>query len=193
MSSGTGRILVVRHGETEWSRGGRHTGRSDVPLTPEGEQRAAALAPGLSAWRPELVLCSPLQRARRTAELAGLVPQDDPDLLEWDYGAYEGLTTTQIRESTGDPNWSVWTTKEGLGETVADVAVRAERVLTRCRPLLHAGQDVVLVAHAHLLRILTATWLRMPPVGGASLVLDPAGTGVLGYERETPALLHWNA
>jgi probable phosphoglycerate mutase len=193
MSSGTGRILVVRHGETEWSRGGRHTGRTDVPLTPVGEQRAAALAPALRAWRPELVLCSPLQRARRTAELAGLSPQDDPDLLEWDYGAYEGLTTAEIRESTSDPDWSVWTTTEGLGESAADVAVRAERVLTRCRPLLHAGQDVVLVAHAHLLRILTATWLRMPPVGGASLVLDPAGTGVLGCERETPALLRWNA
>ena len=193
MSSGTGRILVVRHGETEWSRGGRHTGRTDVPLTPLGEQRAAALAPALRAWRPELVLCSPLQRARRTAELAGLSPQDDPDLLEWDYGAYEGLTTAEIRESVGDPDWSVWTTTDGLGESAADVAVRAERVLTRCRPLLHAGQDVVLVAHAHLLRILTATWLRMPPVGGASLVLDPAGTGVLGYERETPALLRWNA
>jgi len=193
MSSGTGRILVVRHGETEWSRGGRHTGRSDVPLTPEGEQRAAALAPVLSGWHPALVLCSPLQRARRTAELAGLSPQDEPDLLEWDYGTYEGLTTPQIRESTGDPEWSVWTTVDGLGESAADVAVRAERVLGRCRPLLHADHDVVLVAHAHLLRILTATWLRMPPTGGASLVLDPAGTGVLGYERETPALLRWNA
>ncbi len=193
MSPGNGRILVVRHGETRWSREGRHTGRTDVPLSPEGEQRAAALAATVGAWRPSLVLCSSLQRARRTAELAGLSPEVDDDLLEWDYGAYEGLTTPEIRERSGDPHWSVWTTSEGLGESLADVAVRAERVLTRCRPLLQAGDDVVLVAHAHLLRILTATWLRMPPIGGENLVLEPAGTGVLGYERETPALLRWNA
>jgi broad specificity phosphatase PhoE len=193
MSSGNGRILVVRHGETQWSREGRHTGRTDIPLTPVGEQRASALAAVVSAWRPALVLSSPLQRARRTAELAGLAPEVDADLLEWDYGDYEGLTTAEIRDRTGDPHWSVWTTTIGLGETVADVAVRAEHVVTRCRPLLEAGEDVVLVAHAHLLRILTATWLRMPPIGGESLVLEPAGTGVLGYERETPVLLRWNA
>jgi probable phosphoglycerate mutase len=121
------------------------------------------------------------------------VPDVEPDLMEWDYGDYEGLTTAQIRESTGDPHWSVWTTAEGLGESLADVAVRAESVLSRCRPLLQAGDDVVLVAHAHLLRILTATWLRLPPIGGENLVLEPAGTGVLGYERETPVLLRWNA
>ncbi len=193
MSSGTGRILVVRHGETQWSREGRHTGRTDIALTALGEQRASALASVVSAWRPVLVLSSPLQRARRTAELAGLTPEIEPDLLEWDYGAYEGLTTSQIRDRSGDPHWSVWTTAEGLGESLPDVAVRAERVLNRCRPLLRVGDDVVLVAHAHLLRILTATWLRMPPVGGESLVLEPAGTGVLGYERETPVLLRWNA
>ena len=193
MSSGNGRIHVVRHGETQWSREGRHTGRTDVPLSPEGERRAAALAAAVGPWHPTLVLCSPLQRARRTAELAGLAPEVDGDLLEWDYGAYEGLTTQEIRDRRSDPHWSVWTTGEGLGESLADVAVRAERVLTRCRPLLQEGGDVVLVAHAHLLRILTATWLRMPPIGGESLVLEPAGTGVLGYERETPVLQRWNA
>ena len=193
MSSGNGRILVVRHGETQWSREGRHTGRTDIALTPLGEQRATALRAVVSGWSPALVLSSPLQRARRTAELAGLTPELDPDLLEWDYGDYEGLTTTEIRAGTGDPHWSVWTTTTGLGESVADVAARAERVLTRCRPVLHAGEDVVLVAHAHLLRILTATWLRMSPIGGENLVLEPAGTGVLGYERETPVLLRWNA
>jgi len=193
MTPGTGRILVVRHGETAWSREGRHTGRSDVPLTPEGQQRALRLAPLLRDWHPALVLSSPLQRARRTAELAGLTPQIDPDLLEWDYGAYEGRTTTEIRASTGDPQWSVWTTTNGLGESVESVGARAERVLARCRPLVEAGDDVVLVAHAHLLRILTATWLRMPPRGGQSLVLAPAGTGLLGFERETPALLRWNS
>ena len=193
MSPGTGRILVVRHGETAWSRDGRHTGRTDVPLTPEGQERASRLAPVLRDWHPALVLCSPLQRARRTAELAGLDPEADPDLLEWDYGDYEGRTTSEIRETLGDPQWSVWTTTTGLGEPVESVGVRAGRVLARCRPLLDRGDDVVLVAHAHLLRILTATWLGMPPRGGKSLVLAPAGTGMLGYERETPALLRWNA
>jgi len=193
MSPGTGRILVVRHGETAWSRDGRHTGRSDVPLTPEGQERASRLAPVLRDWHPALVLCSPLQRARRTAELAELDPEADPDLLEWDYGDYEGRTTSEIRETLGDPQWSVWTTSTGLGEPVESVGVRAGRVLARCRPLLDRGDDVVLVAHAHLLRILTATWLGMPPRGGKSLVLAPAGTGMLGYERETPALLRWNA
>jgi len=193
MSPGTGRILVVRHGETAWSRDGRHTGRTDVPLTPEGQERASRLAPVLRDWHPALVLCSPLQRARRTAELAGLDPEADPDLLEWDYGDYEGRTTSEIRETLCDPQWSVWTTTAGLGEPVESVGVRAGRVLARCRPLLDRGDDVVLVAHAHLLRILTATWLGMPPRGGKSLVLAPAGTGMLGYERETPALLRWNA
>ena len=193
MSPGTGRILVVRHGETAWSRDGRHTGRTDVPLTPEGQERASRLAPVLRDWHPALVLCSPLQRARRTAELAGLDPVADADLLEWDYGDYEGRTTSEIRETLGDPQWSVWTTSTGLGEPVESVGVRAGRVLARCRPLLDRGDDVVLVAHAHLLRILTATWLGMPPRGGESLVLAPAGTGLLGYERETPALLRWNA
>ena len=192
MTPGTGRILVVRHGETEWSRDGRHTGRTDLPLTPEGRERAARLAPLLGDWRPALVLSSPLQRARRTAELAGLVPEIDPDLLEWDYGVYEGRTTPEIRETTDDPEWTVWTTTTGLGEPLESVGDRAARVLARCRPLLSRGDDVVLVAHAHLLRILTATWLGMPPRAGASLVLAPAGTGVLGYERDTPALLRWN-
>ena len=193
MSSATGRIVVVRHGQTEWSRDGRHTGRTDIPLTAEGEARAAALAPRLAAYRPALVLCSPLLRARRTAELAGLRAERDADLVEWDYGVYEGRTTDDIRADLQDPHWSVWTTTTGLGESVADVAVRAEHVLDRCRPVVHRGDDVVLVAHAHLLRILTATWLRMPPLGGERLVLDPAGLGELGYERDSPALLRWNA
>jgi broad specificity phosphatase PhoE len=193
MSSRTGRIVALRHGETAWSRDGRHTGRTDVPLTAEGERRAAAAGARLVDLRPVLVLSSPLQRARRTAELAGLAPELDPDLLEWDYGDYEGRTTTEVRTSLGDPHWSVWTTATGLGESLSDVAARAERVLSRCRPVVHGGGVVVLVAHAHLLRVLTATWLRMPPAGGAALVLEPAGTGELGYERETPALLRWNA
>lgn len=190
MTSGTGSILVVRHGETAWSREGRHTGRTDVPLTPEGSAQAQGLAATLAGWHPALVLCSPLQRARRTAELAGLRPEVDDDLVEWDYGGYEGRTTGEIRDH--EPGWSVWTSPDGLGESLAAVGERAGRVLARCRPVLDSGADVVLVAHAHLLRILTATWLGLPPVGGERLALAPARTGVLGYERETPVLLGWN-
>jgi len=193
MTPARGRILVVRHGETAWSLAGLHTGRTDVPLTPDGEARARRLAPVLESRHPLLVLSSPLQRAWRTAELAGLEPAPDADLLEWDYGLYEGRTTAEIRDTTGNPGWSVWDSPIGIGESLADVAVRAERVLSRCRPLLESGGEVVLVAHSHLLRILTATWLGMSPRGGGNLVIDPGRTGVLGYERETPALLGWNA
>ena len=193
MSIELGRILVIRHGETEWSRAGRHTGRTDIPLTPEGEARAASLAPRLASWHPSLVLASPLVRARRTAELAGFHPEIDADLLEWDYGDYEGRTTDQIREVMGDPEWSVWTTTRGLGESVEQVGERVERVLDRCRPVLARGEDCVLVAHAHVLRILTAVWIGMGPHGGERLVLAAAGTGVLGYERTSPALRAWNA
>jgi probable phosphoglycerate mutase len=193
MTPARGRILVVRHGETAWSLAGLHTGRTDVPLTPDGEARARGVARVLEGWHPELVLSSPLLRARRTAELAGLTPETDPGLLEWDYGVYEGRTTTEIRSTTGDPGWSVWDSPTGIGESLDDVAVRADGVLARCRPLLESGGEVVLVAHSHLLRILTAAWLGMSPRGGERLVLDPGCTGVLGYERETPALLRWNA
>jgi probable phosphoglycerate mutase len=182
----------VRHGETAWSLAGKHTGRTDVPLTPRGEDRARALHPRLSGWHPALVLSSPLQRARRTAELAGFTPELDDDLLEWDYGVYEGRTTAEVRLESGDPGWSVWSTGTGLGESLDQVGARAARVLDRCRPVLDAGEDVVLAAHSHLLRILTAVWLGTGPAGGAHLVLEPAGTGVLGYERTTQVLLAWN-
>jgi broad specificity phosphatase PhoE len=187
-----GRILLIRHGETEWSRAGRHTGRTDIPLTAEGEARARALGPRLSSWRPALALCSPLVRARRTAELAGFSPTVDADLLEWDYGDYEGRTTDEIREALGDPQWSVWTTRRGLAESVEQVGERTARVLDRCRAVTALGEDAVLVAHAHVLRILTAVWIGMGPHGGAHLVLGAAGTGVLGYERESPVLRSWN-
>lgn len=187
-----GRILVVRHGETEWSRTLRHTGRTDVALTPHGEEQAAALAPRLMTWDPVLVLSSPLQRARRTAELAGLEPELDDDLLEWDYGRYEGRTTDDIRGETGDPDWTVWSAQEGLGETVDDVGRRAAHLLDRVRPLVDEGQDVALFAHAHLLRILSAVWLGLAAQRGVSFVLEPAGAGVLGYERDQPALRAWN-
>jgi len=192
MAATRGRIVVLRHAETEWSRDGRHTGRTDIPLTPEGEEAARRAAPKLAAYSPALALVSPLQRAWRTAELAGVVGAEvDLDLLEWDYGDYEGRTTQGIKDDLGDPAWSVWTTLDGLGETVDDVAARAARVLTRCYGAVADGDDAVLVAHAHLLRILTATHLGLPAVGGRSFVLPPAGIGVLGWERSNAALLGW--
>jgi probable phosphoglycerate mutase len=191
MAAAKGRIVVLRHAETEWSRTGRHTGRTDVPLTPEGEEAARSVASRLAAFAPSMVLVSPLQRARRTVELAGLTAEVDVDLLEWDYGTYEGRTTQGIKDDLGDQAWSVWTTLDGLGETVEDVGARAARVLTRCQPVVEGGGDAVLVAHAHLLRILTAVHLGLPATGGRSFVLPPAGIGVLGWERSTRALLGW--
>jgi broad specificity phosphatase PhoE len=188
-----GRIIVIRHGETEWSRDGRHTGRTDVPLTPTGERDARALSPRMASLTPGLVLTSPLQRARLTAELAGLSASVDDRLVEWDYGDFEGRTTTEIRDALHDPAWSVWNAVGGLGESVDDVGDRARGVLERCRPYVDRGDDVVLVAHSHLLRILTAVWLGLPPSYGASFVLDPAGVGELGDERTTPVLLSWNS
>jgi probable phosphoglycerate mutase len=192
MSDGPGRILVIRHGQTDWSRSRRHTGRTDIPLTPQGEVAARALAPRLAEWQGSLVLSSPLQRARRTAELAGLSPEIDPDLAEWDYGVYEGRTSADIQDD-GDPDWSVWTTTVGLGESLDDVRTRTQRVLGRCRPVLAEGGDVVLVAHAHLLRVLAVTWMDLAAVAAEHVLLDPAGTGVLGYDRGIPVLLRWNA
>lgn len=191
-----GRLVLVRHGQTEWSRTGRHTGRTDVELTAEGERDARALATALATFDVGLVLTSPMARARRTAELAGLTATDvDPDLLEWDYGGYEGRTTPEIREDLGH-DWTVF--DDGVvpgatpGETVEEVAARASRVLARVAPVL-AERDVVLVGHGHALRVLTATYLRQEPRFGAHLVLDAGSLCVLGREREQPALLAWNA
>ncbi len=178
-------IWLVRHGETAWSRTGQHTGRTDLPLLPEGEERALALKPCLD--RPwAVVRSSPLQRAVRTAELAGLTPGLDGDLMEWDYGPAEGLTTAQLTAASGAP-WSVW---EGpaLGEPLERVAVRAKRVLDG---LPHDG-DSLLFAHGHLLRILTAVYLGLAPVEAQHLVLKPCGIAVLGHENDRPALLGWN-
>ena len=194
----TPRIWLIRHGETEWSRAGRHTGRTDLPLTPDGEAAARSLRPAVSAWQPGLVLCSPLSRARDTARLAGLSPDAyTDDLLEWDYGAWEGRTTPQIRADLGDPGWTVWgqPIPPGAtpGEQPADVAARAQRVIDRCAPVLAAGADCVLVAHGHVLRILTATWLGLPPVDGRLFALDPARLSALGFEHEQHVIVEWNA
>ncbi len=191
----TGRLVLLRHGETEWSRDGRHTGRTDVPLTAAGERDARQLAPRLAGFDFTLVLCSPLSRARRTAELAGLDPVTDDDLVEWDYGGYEGRTTSEIREDLGDPAWTVF--GDGVvpgatpGETVEEVAARASRVLTRVGEPLRRG-DVALVAHGHLLRILTATYLRQEARFGAQLLLDAGAVCVLDHERGVPAVRSWN-
>ena len=201
------RIWLMRHGETEWSRAMRHTGRTDIPLTPQGEAQARTAGDDLraqDAWRaPQLVLCSPLQRARRTAELAGLASGDAPaceidaDLVEWDYGRWEGLTTAQIREQLGDPGWLVWDHPvepgDTPGEQLGDVAVRAARVIARCGPVLADGGDCVLIAHGHLLRILTATWLAMPPIDGRRFALEAAKVSALGFEHETRVITLWNA
>lgn len=191
----TGRLVLVRHGETEWSRSGQHTGRTDVLLTSDGERDARALRERLGGFELVLVLASPLVRARRTAELAGLAPTIDDDLAEWDYGGYEGRTTTEIRETLGDPTWLVF--DDGVvpgdtpGETVEEVAARASRVLARVAEPLRTG-DVALVAHGHLLRILTATWLRQEPRFGANLLLDAGAVCVLEHDRGVPSIRTWN-
>lgn len=182
------RLLVVRHGDTDWAAQRRHTGRTDVPLNADGERRAAALRGRLPLDGVVAVWSSPLGRARHTAELAGLaVDEVVDDLVEWDYGAAEGRTTAEIREE--HPGWTVWDSPAPDGETAADVGVRVDRVIARARGL---DGTVVLVAHAHLLRILAARWVGLPAVAGRHLTLDPGGWALLGWERETPVVERWN-
>jgi len=188
-----GRLVLVRHGQTEWARAGRHTGLTDVPLAEEGEEQAARLAERLGGFGFALALTSPLLRARRTAELAGVDAVVDPDLVEWDYGGYEGLTSSEVQARRG-PGWTVFA--DGVvpgatpGETLAQVADRADRVLARVRPALRDG-DVLLVGHGHALRVLTARYLGQDPGLGANLVLGPGSVSVLGVEH-TVAVLSWN-
>ena len=188
---GVSEIVVIRHGETEWSADGRHTGRTDLPLTERGERSARALRPLLADRRFGLVLASPLERARRTAELAGLSPQLDDDLMEWDYGAYDGRTTDEISEELGR-RWSVWHDGVVGGESLGEVALRLRRVIDRARPVLDAGADVALVAHGHALRVLAACWLELAPTEGSRLVLRAGAVGTLGFEHGWPALTGWN-
>jgi len=191
-----GNLILARHGETVWSREGRHTGRTDVPLTPEGEASAVALAPALAKLNITATFTSPAQRAIRTAELAGLSgATPDPDLWEWDYGGYEGRTTKEIR--AGRPGWYLW--RDGVipgdadhpGETIGQVGERADRVLARVRPLLSEG-NVALVAHAHILRVLSARWLELDPSGGRLFRLDTGTISTLGIEHDMPVILTWN-
>jgi probable phosphoglycerate mutase len=182
------RLVLIRHGETDWSASRRHTGRTDVPLNDEGRAQAAALRGRLPIDGSATVWCSPLSRARDTAELAGL-PVDllDPDLLEWDYGEVEGRTTEEMRED--EPDWSVWDDAIADGESVELVGERVDRVIERA---LAVGGTVVLVAHAHLLRILTARWIELPPGAGQRFALDPASWSVLAHERETRVVQQWD-
>jgi probable phosphoglycerate mutase len=184
----TSELWVVRHGETEWSRDGRHTSTTDLPLTPVGEAAATALAPRLADVEFDLVLTSPRQRARRTAELAGHADAEvDDDLVEWGYGDYEGVTTPEIRESV--PGWTVWTHPTPGGETAEQVTERLDRVVARA----HSHQRTLVFAHGHSLRVLTARWIQQPADEGRFFRLDTSTVSVLGFERDTPVLLKWNS
>ena len=191
MTSPGPRVILVRHGETEWSADGRHTGRSDIPLTAKGEEQARALAPRLAGCRFDLVLCSPLSRALRTAELAGLsVIVPDPDLMEWEYGEFDGRTTEDIRRQY--PGWTIWDGPVPGGETIDQVAGRADRVLARVRAC-PPGSTVALVGHGHNLRVLAARWLRTAPQAGRWLALTTGTLSDLGWEHETSVISSWNA
>jgi probable phosphoglycerate mutase len=181
-------IFLIRHGETEWSRDGRHTGRTDIPLTAAGKLAAEAIGRALQG-RPLRVWTSPLARARETCRLAGYAEGAEPDndLLEWNYGIYEGRTTLDIRRET--PEWSVWLSPIVDGESLEEVAERTRRVIGR---VTQAEGDAALFAHAHVLRILAACWMGLAPYTGRFLALDTATISVLGYERRTRVIRRWN-
>ena len=185
-------IYLVRHGETEWSLSGQHTGRADVPLTLDGEQSARDLRTQLSALSVAAVWSSPSERARRTGELAGFAERIEvvPDLAEWDYGEYEGLTTHEICASKR--NWRLFRDGCPLGENARDLGVRSDRIISRVRKL---NDNVLIFSNAHILRVLAARWLDLPPERGASLVLNTPGFSVLGYEHDLtePVISCWNA
>jgi broad specificity phosphatase PhoE len=193
-----GELILIRHGETEWSRSGRHTGRTDIPLTDAGAAAGIALGPALNHRHLAAAFSSPLSRAMRTAELSGLTGvKPDPDLMEWDYGGYEGMTEEQIRQRR--PDWNLW--RDGVipgdadhpGEQIQQVAKRADAVLNGVRPLLH-DDDVALVAHGHLQRVLTARWLGLDPADGRLFRHpDPGTLSTLGTEHEQPVISAWTS
>jgi probable phosphoglycerate mutase len=183
------RIVLVRHGQTEWSENGRHTSKTDLPLTEPGRREAAGLGELLAPFHFTLVLTSPLKRARETCQLAGYGDRAEvaPELVEWDYGEYEGLTTPQIREQR--PDWDLWRDGCPGGEAPAQVGARADRALER---IVGAGGDVLVFGHGHFLRVLTARWLEMEPAAGARFLLRPGGVSVLDHERQTRVISAWN-
>jgi broad specificity phosphatase PhoE len=187
--SGRPEIWLCRHGETEWSRDGRHTSRTDVPLTHEGLEEARRLASRLSDVKFDLVLTSPLRRAADTAALAGFPDAiREPGASEWDYGDYEGRTTTAIREEV--PGWTVWTHAPPGGETVDQVGARADRVIARVQD--EAPTRALLFSHAHFLRVFAARWIDLRATAGMRLLLDTGSVSVLAWERQVRAIKHWN-
>lgn len=183
-------VIAIRHGETEWSLNGRHTGTTDIPLTDNGRRLAELLRPTLSGRRFALVLVSPLQRARETCELAGVAAHAiiDPDLVEWNYGKYEGLTPKEIARQA--PGWLIFRDGCPGGETPEQVGARADRVIARARAI---EGDVALFAHGHVLRVLVARWLGLPPGAGQHFLLDTGTLSVLADYHGIPALKTWNA
>lgn len=190
MSNPEQKVYLLRHGETEWSLNGRHTGVTDIPLTENGRKLARQLQPILAREKFVMVLTSPLQRARETCELAGLgtLASVDRDLMEWNYGQYEGLTTEQIRQTR--PDWSVFSDGCPGGESPLQVSVRADRIVSRVRAM---DGNVALFSHGHILRVLAARWINLSASYGENFLLDTATLNVLGYYRESPAFKIWNA
>ena len=190
MSAAAGEVFLVRHGETEWSVSGQHTGITDIPLTENGCRAAQRLEPLLSKTEFALVLSSPLGRARKTCELAGLGArmQIDPDLIEWNYGEYEGLTPAQIHRTA--PGWMIFRNGCPGGESPDQVGDRVDRVIGRVRAV--AGR-VVLFAHGHVFRVFAARWIGLPPTHGGHFLLDTSTLNILGYYRGIPAVRCWNA
>jgi probable phosphoglycerate mutase len=184
------RVLIIRHGQTEWSANGKHTSVTDLALTEEGRAQAEGLAAKLRGETFSLVLCSPLRRARETCELAGFGQRAEirDDLREWEYGEYEGLTTPEIRQR--DPDWDLWSQGCPDGERPDQVARRVDQVLARIR---ETDGDVLVFAHGHVLRVLTVRWLQMDPAAGARFKLVAGSIGTLGYERETEVIERWNS
>jgi broad specificity phosphatase PhoE len=182
-------IWLMRHGETEWSASGAHTSRTDLPLLPSGIKQAQDLAGRLKARKFVLVLVSPMQRARETARLAGYADKAEvtEDLKEWDYGMYEGRSTAQIRKD--NPNWSLWRDGVVQGELVEQVGARVQRIIDRCAQV---DGDIAIFAHGHVLRILTAVWLGLPPNHGQLFALNTGTISVLGYEHEYHVVKRWN-
>jgi len=190
------KVVLVRHGETEWSRTGRHTGRTDIPLSQAGEYKAELVGQMLAGVPFRLVLTSPLARARETARLAGFGDAVlDENLVEWDYGAYEGITSREIRESRGG-SWTIWA--DGVppgdtpGESAEDIDRRARAVLARVEPVLEQGEQALAFSHGHFLRALAAVWLGLEVKDGRLLALDTAAVSVLGFEHGRRVLVSWN-